>query len=154
MSQVSKRPHPPVLPRVLACLFVISVSAPAWAQESASRVQVAPPIALSFEQARTTLEQSSDALAAADAGVRGKLDLARATRSLRVPEVSVDVRQMEFQKTLSLPLGSLAPVAEAFGIPSPLQFRERDWRLRPVLSTVVPIYSGGAAKLHGCAGRW
>ncbi|QOW23810.1 TolC family protein [Lysobacter sp. H23M47] len=136
MSRAPRNPHPPSLPRMLACVLVASLCGVASAQDAA-------PQALSFEQARTTLEQSSDALAAADAGVRGKLDLARATRSLRVPEVSVDVRQMEFQKTLSLPLGSLAPVAEAFGIPSPLQFRERDWRLRPVLSTVVPIYSGG-----------
>ncbi len=120
----------------LACLLGTALWSAAWAQGIA-------PQTLSFEEARATLEQASDALAAADANVRGKFDLAQATQSLRLPEVSVDVRQMQFQKSLSLLLGSLAPVAGAFGIASPLQFRERDWRLRPVLTAVLPIYSGG-----------
>lgn len=121
---------------VLVCWLGTALFSAAWAQQAA-------PQALSFEEARVTLERASDALAAADASVRGKVDLAHATRSLRLPEVSVDVRQMQFQKTLSLPLGSLAPVADAYGIASPLQFQERDWRLRPILTTVLPIYSGG-----------
>lgn len=120
----------------LACLLGTVLWSAALAQEIA-------PQTLSFEEARAMLMKASDALAAADANVRGKGDLAAATRSLRLPEVSVDVWQMQFQKSLSLPLGSLAPVADAFGISSPLQFRERDWRLRPVLTTVLPIYSGG-----------
>lgn len=110
---------------------------------SAAAAQEIRPRALSFEEARVTLEQASDALAAADANVRGKVDLAEAADSLRLPEISVDVRQMQFQKSLSLPLGSLEPVAGALGISSPLQFSERDWRLRPILTTVMPIYSGG-----------
>lgn len=67
----------------------------------------------------------------------------------------MDVQQMQFQKSLTLPLGSLAPVAGAFGIDSPLQFRERDWRLRPILSAVLPLYSGGqipAAQAAAVAG--
>ena len=124
------------VPATLACLLGTALCGAAWAQEIAPRI-------LSFEDARATLEQVSDALAAADANVRGKADLAEASQSLRMPEVSLDVRQMQFQKSLSLPLGSLAPVAAEFGIPSPLQFRERDWRLRPLLTTVLPIYSGG-----------
>ena len=120
----------------LGLALTLTLSGPAWGQD-------AVPQALSFEEARATLEQASDAVAAADANVRGKVDLAQASRSLRLPEVSVDVRQMQFQKSLSLPLGSLAPVAEAFGIPSPLEFSERDWRLRPILTTVLPLYSGG-----------
>src|SRR5690606_9031113 len=98
---------------------------------------------LSFEQARERLEQVSDALAAAQAGVRNKQDLQDATRYLRLPEITADVRRMQFQKTLNLPLGSLAPVAEAFGIESPLQFAERDWRTRPIVTASVPLYSGG-----------
>ncbi|HNP37831.1 MAG TPA: hypothetical protein PKK10_18465, partial [Woeseiaceae bacterium] len=121
---------------MLVCLLGTALWSAAWAQEIA-------PQTLSFEEARATLEQASDALAAADANVRGMVDLAEATGSLRLPEVFVDVQQMQFQKSLSLPLGSLAPVAAAFGIASPLEFRERDWRLRPVLATVLPIYSGG-----------
>ncbi len=99
--------------------------------------------ALSFEQARERLEQVSDALAAAQAGVRSKQDLQDASRYLRLPEITADVRRMQFQKTLNLPLGSLAPVAEAFGIESPLEFVERDWRTRPIVTATVPLYSGG-----------
>jgi len=99
--------------------------------------------ALTFEQARAQLEQVSDALAAADANLRGRQGLADATRRLRVPEISLETRYLQFQKTLELPLGSLAPVAEEYGISSPLRFVERDWRLRPMLTTVVPLYTGG-----------
>lgn len=99
--------------------------------------------ALSFEQARERLEQVSDALAAAQAGVRNKQDLQDATHYLRLPEITGDVRRMQFQKTLNLPLGSLAPVAEAFGIESPLEFVERDWRTRPIITATLPLYSGG-----------
>lgn len=82
--------------------------------------------ALDWEQARQRLEQVSDALAAADAAVRNKQDLQDATRLLRLPEITGEVRRLQFQKTLTLPLGSLAPVAEAYGIDSPLSFTERD----------------------------
>ena len=90
-----------------------------------------------------TPEQVSDALAAADAAVRNKQDLQDATRLLRLPEITGEVRRLQFQKTLTLPLGSLAPVAEAFGIDSPLSFTERDWRTRPVVTAVLPLYTGG-----------
>ena len=99
--------------------------------------------ALSFDQARERMERVSDALAAADANLRARQDLSDATARLRLPEVSLEARYLEFQKTLSLPLGSLAPVGEAFGIDSPLRFQERDRRLRPVLTTVLPLYTGG-----------
>ncbi|MBH1643466.1 TolC family protein [Stenotrophomonas maltophilia] len=99
--------------------------------------------ALDWEQARQRLEQVSDALAAADAAVRNKQDLQDATRLLRLPEITGEVRRLQFQKTLTLPLGSLAPVAEAFGIDSPLSFTERAWRTRPVVTAVLPLYTGG-----------
>ena len=105
--------------------------------------QTSAPPALEWEQARQRLEQVSDALAAADAGVRNKEDLHEATRLLRLPEITGEVRRLQFQKTLTLPLGSLAPVAEAFGIDSPLSFTERDWRTRPVVTAVLPLYTGG-----------
>jgi len=99
--------------------------------------------ALDWQQSQQRLEQVSDALAAADASVRNKQDLQDATRLLRLPEITGEVRRLQFQKTLPLPLGSLAPVAEAFGIDSPLQFTERDWRTRPVVTAVLPLYTGG-----------
>lgn len=99
--------------------------------------------ALSFDQAHERMERVSDALAAADANLRARQDLSDATARMRLPEISLEARYLEFQKTLNLPLGSLAPVAEAFDIDSPLRFRERDRRLRPVLTTVLPLYTGG-----------
>lgn len=109
----------------------------------AAAAQTSAPPALEWEQARQRLEQVSDALAAADAGVRNKEELHEATRLLRLPEITGEVRRLQFQKTLTLPLGSLAPVAEAFGIDSPLSFTERDWRTRPVVTAVLPLYTGG-----------
>ena len=103
----------------------------------------ADAIALDFAQARQRLLQVSDALAAADANVRGKGELSQATRSLRLPDLSVEVRRMELQKTLTLPLGSLAPVAEDYSIESPLKFVDRKWYTRPVLTATMPLYSGG-----------
>ena len=85
----------------------------------------------------------SDAAAAANANVDTKLALAQATRHLRIPELSIDVREQRFEKTLELPLGSLAPVAHQFGIPNPLRFEIVDWRLRPMLTASVPLYTGG-----------
>lgn len=109
----------------------------------AAVAQTSAPPALEWEQARQRLEQVSDALAAADAGVRNKEELQEATRLLRLPEITGEVRRLQFQKTLTLPLGSLAPVAEAYGIDSPLSFTERDWRTRPVVTAVLPLYTGG-----------
>ncbi|MGC4029409.1 MAG: TolC family protein [Steroidobacteraceae bacterium] len=111
--------------------------------------------ALSFDEARARLEQVSDALAAADANQRARQDLSDAAARMRLPEVSLETRYLGFQKTLDLPLGSLAPVAQAFGIDDPLRFRERDWRLRPMLTTVLPLYTGGqipAAQAAAAAG--
>lgn len=120
---------------VLALAACLPFAAPAQTTSDAP--------ALDWEQARQRLEQVSDALAAADAAVRNKQDLQDATRLLRLPEITGEVRRLQFQKTLTLPLGSLAPVAEAFGIDSPLSFTERDWRTRPVVTAVLPLYTGG-----------
>ncbi|MHC1652632.1 TolC family protein [Stenotrophomonas maltophilia] len=120
----------------LALLVCLPLAAPA-------QDNTADAPALDWEQARLRLEQVSDALAASDAAVRNKQDLQEATRLLRLPEITGEVRRLQFQKTLTLPLGSLAPVAEAFGIDSPLSFTERDWRTRPVVTAVLPLYTGG-----------
>jgi len=106
--------------------------------------EAAPPAAaLTFDEAAARLAAVSDALAAADANVRGQQDLFDATRSLRLPRVTLEARWLEFEKTLELPVGTLAPVAAQFGIPSRLRFQERESRIRPLLTTVVPLYTGG-----------
>lgn len=118
-------------------LLLLQQAAALPAQEPAGAV------ALSYEQARARLEQVSDALAAADANLVARQALSDAARRMRLPELSLEARYLEFQKTLELPLGSLAPVAEAYGIGDPLRFEQRDRRLRPVLTTVLPLYTGG-----------
>ncbi len=115
--------------------WLLLLALPAAAQ------QQVPP--LSYVQAQERLLQVSDALAAADANVRGKQDLQDATHYLRLPEITGEVRRMEFQKTLSLPLGALEPLAGQFGIDSPLVFEQRDWRTRPIVTATMPLYSGG-----------
>lgn len=103
----------------------------------------AEPVPLTFDQAQARLAEVSDALVAADAQLQGSQDLAQASRRLRLPEVSLEARYLEFQKTLQLPLGSLAPVAHAFGIDDPLRFELQDRRLRPIVTAVLPLYTGG-----------
>jgi outer membrane protein TolC len=129
---------------VLACALLLSAATVQVRAQAPAPGQEAPRVlALTFDEAQARLVQVSDALAAADAHLRGKQDLSDAARHLRLPEISLEARYLEFQKTLDLPLGSLAPVAEAFGIDSPLRFQERDRRLRPVMTAVLPLYTGG-----------
>ena len=90
--------------------------------------QLVPDEGLSFEQASSRLTHVSDALAAATANVRSKAALTRATRFLRLPDVAIEARQLRFEKTLEL---------------GPLQATTADWRLRPIASLALPIYSAG-----------
>lgn len=111
--------------------------------QRAGAADVLPQEGLSIGGALQRMAQVSDALAAAAAQVSGKQELAKASEHLRLPEIVLDVRELQFQKSLELPLGGLAPLAARFGISDPLRMQERDWRLRPTLSLVMPLYSGG-----------
>lgn len=125
---------------VFALAFSFCVS-PAAAQE-----RPGDPIetqALSFESARLRLLEVSDALAASEANVAGKRDLQQASRSLRLPDIALDVREMKFQKSLDVDLGPLAPALAPFGVPATLHASASDWRLRPSLTASMPIYTGG-----------
>lgn len=103
----------------------------------------AQSLALYFEEAQERLLQVSDALASSRSQLESRRQLAEASRSLSYPDVSIDIRRLHFQKSLELPLGSLEPVAEAFDIPSPLEFAESDWRTRPIVTAVMPVWTGG-----------
>lgn len=134
--------------RAGACAIVVALLAGvagAQAQGTGSPAGVNPPpvARLSIAAALERVTQVSDALSAANAQVGSKKLLAEATDSLRLPEISLDIRELQFQKTLEMPLGSLAPVAARFGIPDPLRIQERDWRTRPTLNLVMPLYTGG-----------
>ncbi|WP_244244147.1 TolC family protein [Marilutibacter alkalisoli] len=127
----------------VAC-WVSLLIAPSLIAASATQAQPQPGhVPLDFEQAQRRLLEVSDAMAAAEAGVRGKAAELEASRRLRLPEIGIDVRRIQFEKTLELPLGSLAPVAEDYGIQSPLTFEFRDWRTRPSLTAILPLYTGG-----------
>ncbi|MGO3126551.1 MAG: TolC family protein [Luteimonas sp.] len=99
---------------------------------------------LSFGEAKGQLEAVSDALAAANAGVHRQRDLQEATAYLRLPEITGELRRMEFQKTLYIPLGEFGPIAGEFGVPDPLPIGIQDWRTRPTITAVLPLYTGGA----------
>ncbi len=98
---------------------------------------------LSYADAQARLLDRSDAIDSADAAVRAAEARMEATRTLGRPEVEVEAQVLDFQKTLYLPLGSLEPVANAFGIMDPLRFRIRRFVSRPIVTATVPIYAGG-----------
>lgn len=62
----------------LACIFVYIFCSAFWVPAC---VQEIAPHIMNFEQYRVKLVLDSDALAAADANVRGKVNLAEATQS-------------------------------------------------------------------------
>src|SRR5690606_26277380 len=59
------------------------------------------------------------------------------------PEVDFEAQLLDYQKTLYLPLGSLRPVAESYGIEDPLRFQRREIAVRPIVTATLPLYSGG-----------
>jgi len=123
--------------RPLLALALSLASLPCFAQTAAAaRV-------LSFEQARERLLQVSDALAASEANLDNKRELQLASRSLRLPDVSLDARELKFQKSLDVDLGPAAPLLAPFGVPGTLHLTAGDWRFRPSLSASLPIYTGG-----------
>lgn len=125
-------------------LALCMACAPAMADDVLQGGQVAmETVPLTYAEAEQHLLERSDAIMAADANVRGRQADHAATRRMRLPDVSADIRRMQFQKTLELPLGSLAPVAEEFGIPSPLVFEFDNWRTRPLVTATLPLYTGG-----------
>lgn len=121
--------------RLLGLIFFISINTQLASQSQA--------LELSFEQAQQRLWEVSDAIAGSHSQIENKRQLAQAASSLSYPELSIDVRQMRFKKHLELPLGSLAPVAQAYGIGDPLEFKETEWRFRPIVTAVMPIWTGG-----------
>ncbi|MGY6552883.1 MAG: TolC family protein [Erythrobacter sp.] len=98
---------------------------------------------LSYEAAQQRYFEQSDALDAADAGVRAAAARYQATRTIGRPEVEVEAQVLDFQKTLFLPLGPLSDVGAAFGLDDPLQFRIRELVRRPIITATLPLYAGG-----------
>lgn len=102
--------------------------------------QAPPAEPVSYEAATMRLGEVSDGLAASTAQVRARQAQAGAVATLRRPEVSIDVRELEYQKSLSLSTGTIGP---SLGLPSTLDLAVGGWAFRPVVSAVMPLYSGG-----------
>jgi outer membrane protein TolC len=123
------------------CRLVIATAVLAGA--SAQLVAQDHPLTLTYAQAQARFLDRSDAIEAADAAVDSAEARQQATRTLRRPDVDIEAQALDFQKTLVLPLGSLEPVANSFGIADPLRFRIRRFVSRPIITATMPIYSGG-----------
>src|SRR5690554_2202740 len=87
---------------------------------------------LSFAEAQELLMEVSDAIAGSQNQLEGRQHLARASKSLSYPEVTLDVKQMRFAK--SLDLNVIQPLAVANGWAIPPEVDVRDWRTRPIRS--------------------
>lgn len=114
-----------------------------FSANSAAVAQADPPLELDYAGAQQRLLERSDAIAASDAYLRSRQAQERSTHSLRRPEVEFEAQLLEYQKTLYLPLGSLAPVANQYGISDPLKFTQDKSSVRPIVTATVPLYSGG-----------
>ena len=133
------RPPACRVPRAGAA-FLVTIAA---VVATATAAQVPSQASLTFEEASLRLGRVSDALAAAEANVRGKQELAAASRRLRLPEISLDAREIKFQKTLEVSLGAFASDLAQFGVPDPLILQQGGWRFRPTVQASVPLYTGG-----------
>jgi len=107
--------------------------------------------ALTFDEAAARLAAVSDALAAADANVRGQQDLFDATRSLRLPRVTLEARWLEFEKTLELPVGTLAPSPRSSGYRAGFDFRNASPHSASCSRRSCPVHRGQipAARIGG-----
>lgn len=97
---------------------------------------------LSFTEAQVVLEEVSDAIAGSQNQLEGRRHLAKASNSLSYPEVSLDVKQMRFAKTVDLSAAApLAAQIPGFYLPSEMELL--DWRTRPIVTATLPIWTGG-----------
>lgn len=97
---------------------------------------------LSFDEAQQQMLEVSDAISSAQYHIDSQKQQAQATRSLRGPEVSLDVKQMRFSKTVDLEaIEPYQPLFPQFELPD--EFKLQDWRTRPIITATVPIYMGG-----------
>ena len=98
---------------------------------------------LSFNDAQSRLQEVSAALASSHALIQSKQELAQASRSLHGPEITLDIKEMRFAKTVDLTPLQNEMAATGLPISVPDQYYEVDWRTRPIITATVPIYMGG-----------
>ena len=119
---------------VLSILAAPSVEAHAQSTATAS---------LDYREAQARLLQRSDAIQGSNADVRSKEAQVGSTRTLARPTVDFEGQIIRYRKSLYLPLGSLAPVAQDYGISDPLHFEAERTSTRPIVTATLPLYSGG-----------
>lgn len=132
----------------LASGVLLTGSMGAWAADL-------PQKPLTYADASTRLESVSDAIKAADAFRDSRADTAASLQSLNLPTVSLAVQAFRYQKTIeSASLPALDDVtANGKPIPQPIldivgslpdvKFSYTQDVLRPVVSALWPIYTGG-----------
>lgn len=125
---------------VVSALLATALFTPAYAEGSGSGNNLA---LLDYQSARSRLIARSDAIHASDANVRSHEAKEGATRTLRRPTVEAEAQFIKYQKTLYLPLGPLASVAQDYDISDPLRFRMKRSSTRPIVTATLPIYTGG-----------
>lgn len=123
-----------------AAALSLAASLGTWGLAAA---QEAEPVSLDYFAAQQRFLDRSDAIEAAGANVRSREAQEQSVRHLRRPDVDLEVQLLEYQKTLYLPLGSLAPVAVQFGIADPLRFKQEMTVTRPIATATLPLYTGG-----------
>ena len=123
--------------------FVIAALITAGMEALAVAAEVTPApaaAAITFDAAALRLAQVSDGLEASNAQVRARTAQAAAVSTLRRPEVGIEVRELDYRKSLSLSTGTIGP---SLGLPANLDLAVGGWAFRPVISAVMPLYSGG-----------
>jgi outer membrane protein TolC len=104
---------------------------------------------LTFSAAHERVLQVSDQLAASDAAVRNQQRQAQSLSWLGGPQIDFEVKEIELQKTVDLPLGDLnaflsqLPDAPTEPLPDEISLRDRGDHFRPQLSATLPLYTGG-----------
>ncbi|WP_292964721.1 TolC family protein [Novosphingobium sp. UBA1939] len=122
--------------RFLIALLTATSSTAAFAQSIGS-------IPLDYREAQAILLEKSDAIQGSDADVRSKEAQAGSTRTLGRPTVEFEGQMVRYQKSLYLPLGPLADVAQDYAISDPLRFEIERTSTRPIVTATLPLYSGG-----------
>ena len=102
---------------------------------------------LSFIEAQNRLAEVSDAMAGSQSQLESRQHLAKASKSLSYPEVTLDVRQIRFAKTVyiddKIDLDDIRSFAQLVNLNIPSKGKVQDWRTRPIVTATLPLWTGG-----------
>src|SRR5690554_1062465 len=99
---------------------------------------------LSFIEAQNRLAEVSDAMAGSQSQLENRQHLAKASKSLSYPEVTLDVRQIRFAKTVyiddKIDLDDIRSFAQLVNLNIPSKGKVQDWRTRPIVTATLPLW--------------